>query len=247
MAFCQNPASGRQRVISNQDTFSSLSTQKVSVFWSHVKEMPVCLRNCIGKKRGFYTIVSGNILYFSYFFDICPMFVSTIGKNLKQLFQFIFVCPFFLSFFQMLTLSISPEFNDWEFRNKHFRSLRLAQLRDMKNEGIYNSVPLKYWDDELRQKKKSDIVKLQLLELLSPTMLKKVVGVRDRVTGDVKFVDQTVIQTFDKKLNLNPDILAKGDAFQRKKFESRVIKELDDSTILCNDVNRIIAKFAIMD
>ena len=119
----------------------------------------------------------------------------------------------------MLTLSISPEFNEWEFRNQYFRSLRLAELRNMKNEGIYNSVPLKYWDDELRQKQKSDIVKLQLLELLRPTMLKKVVGVRDRVTGDVKFVDQTVIQTFDNKLNVNPDILAKGGAFQRKSLK----------------------------
>ena len=155
-----------------------------------------------------------------------------------------------LSFFQMLTLSLY-EMPRCALRDKGARKIRLEKLRAMNTEGLLYSAhypaPAAYWTDELRQKRNSDIVKLQLLNLLRPNMLKKVVGVIDKQTGERKFVDQTVIQTFNNKLRLNPQILTKGIARRRKRFESRLIKELDDWTVLCNDVNRIIAKFAIMD
>lgn len=92
-----------------------------------------------------------------------------------------------------------------------------------------------------------DVAKLQLINVLSPTLMKKVMGVEDRRTGDIKMRDQTVVDTLDKKLQLNLAIIQASQCWRRKRFESRLIKHLDDWTVLCTDVNRIIAKFAIMD
>ena len=92
-----------------------------------------------------------------------------------------------------------------------------------------------------------DIAKLQLINVLEPKMLKWIIGVEDRRTREIKFCDPIAIKTLDKKLQLNLAILKKGHIWRRKRFEQRLIEALDDSTILCTDINRIIAKFASMD
>jgi len=92
-----------------------------------------------------------------------------------------------------------------------------------------------------------DIAKLQLINVLEPKMLKWIIGVEDRTTREIKFCDPIAIATLDKKLQLNLEILKKSKIWRRKRFEQRLIEALDDSTVLYTDVNRIIAKFAIMD
>lgn len=92
-----------------------------------------------------------------------------------------------------------------------------------------------------------DIAKLQLINVLDPKMLKWIIGVEDRTTREIKFCDPIAIKTLDKKLQLNLEILKKGQIWRRSRFEQRLIEALDDSTVLYTDVNSIIAKFAIMD
>ena len=89
-----------------------------------------------------------------------------------------------------------------------------------------------------------DIAKLQLINVLEPKMLKWIIGVEDRTTREIKFCDPIAIATLDKTLQLNLEILKKGQIWWRLRFEQRLIEALDD---LYTDVNRIIAKFAIMD
>ena len=151
-----------------------------------------------------------------------------------------------------LSLSNMPE---GRFINRTFREQQLLLLQLMRTTGPFNGSYRYYyinsrialWTDELREKRLFDLAKLQLINMLPAPLLKKVVGVQDRTTRAIKFRDPTVIQTLDNKLRLKTEIVEKDPVWRRKLFESRTIKALDDLTVLCNDVNRIIAKFAIMD
>ena len=93
---------------------------------------------------------------------------------------------------------------------------------------------------------KLDAAKIQLIHLLSPAFLKKVLGVYDRNLREIKFQDPIVNKTLDKKLRLNVELLQKEPIWRRKRFEKQLF-ELLDMTVLHIDVARIIVKFAIMD
>ena len=62
---------------------------------------------------------------------------------------------------------------------------------------------------------KRDYAKLRLLDLLDATLLHKILGQVDRTTGAIKSRDPTVIQTLDKKMQLNQE-LCKHDSHARR-------------------------------
>jgi len=96
------------------------------------------------------------------------------------------------------------------------------------------------------QEMERDAAKLQLLNLLEPKLLEKIIGVKERNTNIVKKRCKTVIKTLDQKLQVNLEIVKNDTKWWRKKFERRIVAQLDELTVLCTDVNRIIASFAIL-
>lgn len=88
-----------------------------------------------------------------------------------------------------------------------------------------------------------DAAKLQLLNLLEPKLLEKIIGVKDRKTSNIKNRCKIVIETLDKKLQVNLEIVKKDPMWLRKKFERRISAQLDELTVLYTDVTRIIASF----
>ena len=172
-------------------------------------------------------------------------------KALFPLFSFLPANSFFLT--NMLTLlfgyrdlcsngsDLRPYLCTTGCRKHHIEQMKFY-MKVPPNSPFYDSTHEGHFHEMER-----DIAKLQLINALDKKILKWIIGVRDRRTMETKFCDPIAIATLDKKLQLNLEILKKGQIWRRTRFEQRLIEALDDSTVLYTDVNRIIAKFAIMD
>ena len=57
------------------------------------------------------------------------------------------------------------------------------------------------------QEMERDAAKLQLLDLLDPYILKRIIGVEDRKTGEIKMRDPIMNRTLDQKLQVNLEIV----------------------------------------
>lgn len=57
------------------------------------------------------------------------------------------------------------------------------------------------------QEMERDAAKLQLLDLLDPHLLKRIMGVEDRNTRDIKMRDPSMNCTLDQKLQVNLEIV----------------------------------------
>jgi hypothetical protein len=182
--------------------------------------------------------------------------VSEKIEGLLQLFLFHPRLPFFLSFKKMLTLL---------FGYDHLRQISENLTIDL-HKLLSNRAARKTQSEIIRwhlalppdspyanplhfehfQEMERDAAKLQLLNLLEPKLLEKIIGVKERNTNIVKKRCKTVIQTLDQKLQVNLEIVKNDTKWWRKKFERRIVAQLDELTVLCTDVNRIIAAFAIL-
>jgi len=60
------------------------------------------------------------------------------------------------------------------------------------------------------QEMERDAAKLQLLDLLDPYLLKRIMGVEDRKTGEIKMRDPIMNRTLDQKLQVNLEIVRRA-------------------------------------